>query len=381
MHGVDYYELLGVERDASPAEIKSAYRSLAKALHPDTGGTAGTFRLLREAYETLADPVRRADYDRDDPADVDPADVDEEPAVPEPEPVPSPARSAPRSRGRRRRFGEDPGFVPPPPRLRPETIHWWWDVEPGERVRHLPRRRPGHAPALAALTGLALLALPWPLGVRFSPTGLVVWLLLTIATAAVVVRLTRWYLAAARTERAFAARFGARTTFGRPGGEPDELAERLTADLIARYLTRLPGARIFHGLAPPGSVFADVHHAVLCGRRLVLVESRMWLPGHYTTDESGQLWRDDHRFRGGGSTLDDAVAAFRELLPHVEVRAAVVVYPSRAGELTVGDTTGMVVPPMTPEQFVRRLGGWLAVEPSTVDTVAFRRVLNQVVTE
>src|SRR5882724_5674377 len=61
--GVDYYELLEVKPGASPAESKSAHRSLVKVLHPDAGGSQIMFRLVQEAYETLSDPDRRAEYD------------------------------------------------------------------------------------------------------------------------------------------------------------------------------------------------------------------------------------------------------------------------------------------------------------------------------
>ena len=63
----DYYELLGVSRDASHAEIKSAFRRLARELHPDVNDDpeAGRrFRAVAEAYEVLADPERRQRYDR-----------------------------------------------------------------------------------------------------------------------------------------------------------------------------------------------------------------------------------------------------------------------------------------------------------------------------
>lgn len=62
----DYYEILGVHRDADPGEIKRAYRAAAKRRHPDISSESGErFKELQEAYETLSDPVRRADYDRE----------------------------------------------------------------------------------------------------------------------------------------------------------------------------------------------------------------------------------------------------------------------------------------------------------------------------
>ena len=63
----DYYEVLGVPRDAGDAEIKKAFRKLARELHPDVSDApeAGKdFREVAEAFEVLSDPERRATYDR-----------------------------------------------------------------------------------------------------------------------------------------------------------------------------------------------------------------------------------------------------------------------------------------------------------------------------
>jgi len=59
----DFYSLLGVERTATEADIKTAYRKLAMKHHPDRGGDTATFQTITEAYNTLSDPASRARYD------------------------------------------------------------------------------------------------------------------------------------------------------------------------------------------------------------------------------------------------------------------------------------------------------------------------------
>jgi len=64
----DYYELLGVSRDASDADVKKAFRKLARELHPDINrhdpAAEEKFKEVAEAYEVLSDPERRPIYDR-----------------------------------------------------------------------------------------------------------------------------------------------------------------------------------------------------------------------------------------------------------------------------------------------------------------------------
>jgi molecular chaperone DnaJ len=60
-----YFAILGITSAASPDEIRSAYRRLAKAYHPDHfQGDSGMFRQIQEAYATLGDARRRAQYER-----------------------------------------------------------------------------------------------------------------------------------------------------------------------------------------------------------------------------------------------------------------------------------------------------------------------------
>ena len=60
----DLYQLLGVESSASADEIQVAWRSTAKRLHPDRGGSVTEFQHAEIAYQVLSDPLERGRYDR-----------------------------------------------------------------------------------------------------------------------------------------------------------------------------------------------------------------------------------------------------------------------------------------------------------------------------
>lgn len=111
----DLYEVLGVPRTATAAEISSAYRRLVRRTHPDVGGSNSLFRMVQLAYETLSDPVRRAEYDRSGSA--------------------APGEETPTSDSGRAR-GDEPGAGtgdahPPPPGAGPPPGSPGWS-DPGE---------------------------------------------------------------------------------------------------------------------------------------------------------------------------------------------------------------------------------------------------------
>ena len=67
MANKNYYDILGISKDASPEDIKSAYRKLAKKYHPDINhesGAAEKFKEVNEAYECLSDPQKKSNYDQ-----------------------------------------------------------------------------------------------------------------------------------------------------------------------------------------------------------------------------------------------------------------------------------------------------------------------------
>jgi len=63
----DFYQTLGVDRNASQDDIKRAYRKLAAQHHPDRGGDTAAFQNIQSAYDTLSNPEKKSQYDNPQP--------------------------------------------------------------------------------------------------------------------------------------------------------------------------------------------------------------------------------------------------------------------------------------------------------------------------
>lgn len=75
---IDLYERIGVSKEASPDEIKKAYRAKAMETHPDHGGSPEKFGAIAKAYSILSDAEKRKRYDDgEDPEEMDSSPEDE----------------------------------------------------------------------------------------------------------------------------------------------------------------------------------------------------------------------------------------------------------------------------------------------------------------
>jgi len=64
---MDYYDTLGIAKNATQDDIKKAYRRMAGIHHPDKGGDTAEFQKIQQAYETLSDPQKKQQYDTPNP--------------------------------------------------------------------------------------------------------------------------------------------------------------------------------------------------------------------------------------------------------------------------------------------------------------------------
>jgi hypothetical protein len=239
---------------------------------------------------------------------------------------------------------------------------------------------------------LWLLILYWISAAGFLVTAGYAWTHATVgpqATAAVFVVMAvfhailpligRHYASAASADREIPPRIRGCQTFGHAGARLAEVqgwrpaaiqsgitGETRTAELLENYVTRIPGARIFHSLRWPGARRADVDHAVLCGRRLMLIDSKHWPPGFYTFAPNGNLLRNGNPFRGSEIHLPHAVSGYQRLLPGYDVRGLILIHPNRRGTV---DTTVSPIRRLDVVNVLNFLNGpcaWLAEEPVTV---------------
>lgn len=399
----DFYELLGVSRQADGQQIRAAYKRLARQLHPDAGGSAGMFRLVRQAFETLSDAGTRADYDGGQRSTSRQG---------QPEPGPDSADG-----------GED---------LVPEMLSWWADVDPEAPVHVSPAFRSGRAVAIASAAGwgclTGLLAVLWwsqtwpgwvlafvvvalfsaAAAARFgwsalpAPTGWTTMLTVVVGFFAaygsadgelllaiggglwlvgfgVVPWLVSRWLRVRELDAALPAGDLERLRlFGRPAGAtPDhEIASRLGAEQLS-LLCRIPAVRIAHTLCDPETDQLLADHAVICGDQVAVVACRAWPPGSYTLDTYGQLLRNGGPYPTTDLDLGAALTRLRQLLPGLAVFGLLMVHPTE-GVVSVDVeaveewTTGCA------PEVLDAIGAWLAQQPATVQRRPLLRLLELV---
>jgi curved DNA-binding protein CbpA len=154
----DPYRTLGVDRDATAAEVKAAHRRLAKRYHPDAPHADATrFLAVQDAYELLRDPLSRREWDRrhaPGPVRAQPGTTGTRRRGPATNGDRTGAET-PASTGRRRRrsAGVDDTFGPNDRPPQSDSWTWtaegvpWWEDSGAPRSRRTARRRPAAGPA------------------------------------------------------------------------------------------------------------------------------------------------------------------------------------------------------------------------------------------
>lgn len=415
----DYYDLLGVAADADATTIKRAYRRLARVVHPDTGGTAGMFRLLTVAYETLADPASRREYDGErDGTGAEDADSDdyatwstapeEETGRSEQPPSDEDAEWADADEAPYTDTGHADMFDPTqlswwedartdaPSLITPTTGRYlqvvgtlvflaaigWLVVSSAWSVRNVivvlalvaldfaaqwyfhqyAARRSGTAVLASGISwigfSLFLLGYLYATGAlpSLSPVPLVTAVVVLLATAALAHR--RGFRA--WLEETVPMELAVAREYGEPdvadSTEDDRLAEQTAADALST-LTALPGARVFRGVR--GMVAPErTYVAVVCGRAVALVEFHRWPSGRYAWTPDGLLTCDGEYLPGGDTGIQEEVAAFAGRLGRkVEVRGFVLIAAPDAGPVNeaVAPEGPTAADPFT---IVDRIGDW-----------------------
>lgn len=160
--------------------------------------------------------------------------------------------------------------------------------------------------------------------------------------------------------------------FGARNVELGKRGEKRTAEMLEAFVRYLRTPRIFHGLRFPGSKVADVDHAVLYGKKLALIDSKMWEPAYYQFDEFGQLIKDSKL--GGYETREmnfiSAVEGYARMFPELEVQGWVLVHPTRQNEaLEFGNNEYARVRMNTAQVCMEEVGQWFTANNTKTDVL------------
>ncbi|MPZ64520.1 MAG: hypothetical protein GEU83_03020 [Pseudonocardiaceae bacterium] len=265
-------------------------------------------------------------------------------------------------------------------------------------LRHVRRRADMVPFVLALVVNVSMIvAIAVAVQQRVPYAAFILAGLLGLQGGALAVRLLagRWQARRARDRALPGEEMVSQRVFGAPGGafalESDpvsqraarhkQYAQRATASLLEPLL-RVPAIRLLHGPGAPYPGHTKIDHAVVAARRVALIQTTLWPPGHYThTTTAGQrslsrngaglpvIFPVDHEYFIG------QVMGWQAKLSDAEVRGFIVVHPSPPGPVTL-DLSGYPVTVVLADQVTEVLGGWLAMEPSTVDRSVLGELLD-----
>lgn len=144
--------------------------------------------------------------------------------------------------------------------------------------------------------------------------------------------------------------------------------ERFTAEFMQELL-KIPGTRIFHGLKFPGSIEADVDHAIINGDKIVFVDSKMWKAGHYRWQWDGVIERaEDDGENPINSSFHTAVLGYRRMLPEAQMRSHILIYSGSGRPVTVDNSNAEkpytsdspVTELIAAQEFFQQVGDWFS---------------------
>lgn len=401
-----HYEVLGVDNDATDQQIKAAYRKLARLYHPDAneGKQSHLFSLVNQAYDILQDESKRSQYDSYLRGETRFEPTSDEGNY---------TSSAPQQKDHYDEHGvlrsprvdiEDIVVAAP---LHPEVI-----VPEVYGRKSLAVSSFIAAAAWVALGTYAMLtstmwafAIPGVLSLlvslRFALTrgGVILMTLLTslagisvivgllsilqttkfnialgCALAATAVISTALFarqirvnkLARKDTNLALSVDTAKGLIFDYPAAglhdamdkfdsdklEKGIMGEMMTADAL-EVLLDIPGVRIIHGMQFPGSDTADVDHAIICGNKLALVDSKLWKPARYAWGHYGEITTNGGRREGNISHFPHAVEGYRSAFPELQVAGWILIHPhsdpdkfsfdnENAQDVYLGDAEGTI---------------------------------------
>lgn len=437
--GFSYYELLGLEPDASTAEVKAAYRSSMRRFHPDVGGNNAQASLFQRAYEVLSDPAQRRDYDAHLSAPSATAAAD----------ASTPADTSPNTAASDAAWGVDDVWEDDPPGSTKtggsdEATSGPATPPPGgpsssrpmeglATVSVLPPFDAGRKAYLVAVaiwgalwigtlaylassgTNGFMIALVLLLGVVAAPphwfdalpivrivgiVDLVVVMLISVnrgdeevaylvwaglvGCGLVAVACLAWaWSRTARLNRAVDRQaVFEHNQWGDPGGAETRSSRDSPHQFAARAtdqalgpLYATPGVKILHGLPWPGVPEGIVDHVVVAGNRVAVLQSQALPPGEYRADGTGALLRDGGHFLGGQTWVESAAAGWQQQLPGAVVKPFLVGHPMSGGRVRFAQPAGSAVECATAADLAQHVRQFLGPAAGVVDRAVMSKLL------